>query len=182
MEISNVLTYYGLKIMNTLMSPQASLVVGIVLMLLGSSFLYKAAIAGSKGSVQYWSGFLPLSLISPFVLHLPASKNSLVKRAEGLWVYLLMAPAFLIVSMLCFISGAEYAGLPAVDSVNHTVRMGSGGPPLITFSKTEGFNFPAVWHAAPGLAKMFNVQVNLDPSQKMVPENQGSYNDAMPSH
>ncbi|MFN8555011.1 MAG: hypothetical protein U0103_26375 [Candidatus Obscuribacterales bacterium] len=76
------------------MSDQVALVVGILLMVLGVSFIYKAYQAGIQGRLMYWEGFLPFTLISPFLLHLPAGKRSLVKPAEGLWVHAVMAPIF----------------------------------------------------------------------------------------
>jgi hypothetical protein len=161
--------------MNTSMGPQASLVVGILLMLLGSSFLYKAAMAGTRGTMQYWSGFLPLSLISPFVLHLPASKNSLVKRAEGLWVYLLMAPLFGFTAFFCLMAGAEFAGMPAVNTFNQAVHGGRAGAPVILFSASKGFSFPVLGSTpVSNLMKALNIPINLEPSQQMVPENHES--------
>ncbi len=160
--------------MNTLMSPQASLAVGILLMLLGASFFYKAGVAAIKGYVQYWAGFLPLTLVSPFLIHLPARKNSLIKKAEGMWVQTVMAPAFFVIGLLCAISGAEYAGLPAVDTMNMALHGGKVGDPVISFSKTRGFAFPLLVRSSPALAKLFNVHIDLGVEQELVPRNDSS--------
>jgi len=91
-----------------LTSPQASLAVGILLMAVGVSFFYKAVIALIKGRTEYWTGFLPLTIISPFLIHLPGGTNSLIKYAEGMWVVAVMAPIFIVLSVLCSLAGAEY--------------------------------------------------------------------------
>jgi hypothetical protein len=160
--------------MNILSTPQASLAVGILLMLLGVSFAYKAGFALIKGSVMYWSGFLPLTVISPFFTHLPASKKSLVKRAEGIWVQTVMAPIFFVLAFLCTIAGAEYAGLPAVDTMNLALHGGKAGAQTIAFSKTRGFMFPLLVRSSPVLAKFFNVPLNLDSKQELTPRNNES--------
>ncbi len=160
--------------MNILISPQASLAVGIALMLLGASFFYKSAVAVVKGSVLYWAGFLPLTVVSPFFIHLPASKNSMIKRAEGIWVQTVMAPIFVVVGMLCSLSGAEYAGYPAVDLVNLTLHGGKAGAPILSFSKTRGFRFPVFSRSSPAVGKLFNAPVNLESHQEIVPRNNQS--------
>ena len=158
--------------MNILTSPQASLAVGILLMLLGVSFFYKGVCALVKGRIEYWSGFLPLTIISPFLIHLPATKKSLVKPAEGAWVLTIMAPLFFILSFLCTLSGAEYAGLPAVETVNTALRGGNSTVPVISFSKTHGFAFPLFAHSSPALAKVFNSSIGMDAKQEIVPRNE----------
>jgi hypothetical protein len=100
------------------MSEPVALVVGIFLMVLGVSFLYKAYQAGIQGRLMYWEGFLPFTLISPFLLHLPAGKRSLVKPAEGLWVHAVMAPIFGVIGILMLAAGADYTGLPGVATLN----------------------------------------------------------------
>ena len=161
--------------MNMLTSPQASLAVGILLMAVGVSFFYKAIIALVKGRVEYWTGFLPLTIISPFLIHLPGSKNSLIKCAEGMWVVAVMAPLFIVLSVLCSLAGAEYAGMPAVESMNSALHGGTDGTAVIAFSKTHGFAFPVLAHASPALKNVFGSAINLDSKQEIVPRNTESY-------
>ncbi len=160
--------------MNMLTSPQASLAVGIVLMAVGVSFFYKSVIALVKGRMEYWTGFLPLTMISPFLIHLPGSKNSLIKFAEGLWVVAVMAPVFLVLSVLCMLSGAEYAGMPAVENMNSALHGGTDGTAVIAFSKTRGFAFPLLAHSSPALKRVFSSSINLDSKQEIVPRNNES--------
>lgn len=160
--------------MNMLTSPQASLAVGILLMALGVSFFYKAVIALVKGRMEYWTGFLPLTLISPFLIHVPGSKNSLIKNAEGMGVIAVMAPIFLVLSVLCMLSGAEYAGMPAVENMNSALHGGTDGTAVIAFSKTHGFAFPLLAHSSPALKRVFGSSINLDSKQEIVPRNDES--------
>ncbi|RTL38027.1 MAG: hypothetical protein EKK48_22265 [Candidatus Melainabacteria bacterium] len=170
-----ITTYQKVNNMNTLMSPQASLAVGIALMVLGVSFFYKAVVAIINGRMPYWTGFLPLTIISPLLIHLPGSKNSLIKFTEGMWVMAVMAPVFLVLSVLCLLSGAEYAGLPAVEQVNSALHGGTDGTAVIAFSKTRGFAFPLLAHSSPALKRVFGSSINLDPKQELVPRNSESY-------
>lgn len=172
---STITTYQQVNNMNILTSPQASLAVGIALMALGVSFFYKAAVALINGRMAYWVGFLPLTIISPFLIHLPGSKNSLIKFAEGMWMIAVMAPIFLVLSVLCALSGAEYAGLPAVERVNTALHGGSDGSAVIAFSKTRGFAFPLLAHSSPALRRVFGSSIRLDEKQEIVPRNSESY-------
>src|SRR5277367_6533367 len=90
----------------------AQILVGVIFMLLGVSFMYKAFLAMIRGKLFYWDGFLPLTIISPFTIHLPAGKNSLIKSTEALWVHLLMGPIFMFTSILFIAAGADLADLP----------------------------------------------------------------------
>lgn len=98
----------------------------------------------------------------------------MIKKAEGAWVQAVIAPLFLIVALLCSIAGAEYAGLPAVDSINLALHGGKLGTQVISFSKTRGFSFPALAHSSPAVSKIFNNQIKLDSNQELVPRNDQS--------
>jgi len=161
------------------MSPQVSLAAGLVLMLLGISFFYKAAIAVLRGSMPYWAGFLPLTIISPFLIHLPPGKNSLVKTTDGMWIPTVMAPLFFSVGFFCFLAGAEYAGLPAVEATNTALSGGKVGKPLLTFNKSSGFAFPLLARSSPQLNKMMQTNIQIDPGSELVPKNNGSLDEAI---
>jgi hypothetical protein len=160
------------------MSDQVAMVVGIFLMVIGISFAYKTYQAGIQGRVMYWEGFLPFTIISPFLLHLPASKKSLIKPAEGMWVHAVMAPVFLVISILCFAAGADFAGLPGVSTLN--VAMNGfkwGRSDSIIFNRRTGYQFPIVPRAGKQLAKIFGGKIEEKEEQKYSHDN-GSYNDA----
>jgi len=161
------------------MSPQVSLAVGILLMVLGISFFYKSAIAGIRGSMAYWAGFLPLTIISPFLIHLPSRKNSLVKTTEGMWVHIVMAPAFFALGFFCFLAGAEYTGLPAVEATNTALSGGKAGHPLLTFNKSSGFAFPVLIRSSPSLTRIMQTHIGLDSKNELVPRNNGSLEEAI---
>lgn len=160
------------------MSDQVALVFGIFLMVLGISFAYKAYQAGIQGRVMYWEGFLPFTIISPFLLHLPAGKKSLVKPAEGMWVHAIIAPIFLVLSVLCFAAGADYTGLPGVATLN--VAMNGfkwGRADSVVFNRRTGYQFPIIPRSGKQLAKIFGAKIHEDEDQKYS-HDQGSYNQA----
>src|SRR5580658_6629792 len=114
------------------LDPNAVRVVGIVLILVGFSFFYKFLLASIKGRMKYWSGFLPFTIMSPFILHTPTtSKRTLVRETEGLWIHLLMAPIFLICGALCLGAGADLAGLPGTAAVNWVLSGGRGTEEIV---------------------------------------------------
>jgi hypothetical protein len=163
------------------MSQPVALVFGIFLMVVGVSFAYKTYVAGIQGRVMYWEGFLPFTLLSPFLLHLPGGKKSLIKPAEGLWVHAVMAPIFLVLSILCLAAGADYTGLPGVATLN--VAMNGfkwGRADSIVFNRRSGYQFPIVPRSAKTLAKIFGAKVGEKEEDKYS-HDQGSYNQASDS-
>ncbi len=125
-----------------------------VLITLGISFGYKCVIATFVGRSSYWSGFLPVGIVSPLFIHLPAGKNSLIKPVQGWWVHVLLGPIFFLCSLLCLASGADLVGLPGTQTVNFIMTFGREDvPPAITFSKGEGFKFPIVKRVQTALFK-----------------------------
>ncbi|CAN5340690.1 hypothetical protein BH10CYA1_BH10CYA1_16240 [soil metagenome] len=160
------------------MSEPVALIVGIFLMVIGISFGYKAYQAGIQGRVMYWEGFLPFTLISPFLLHLPGGKKSLIKPAEGMWVHAVMAPIFLVLSVLCFAAGADYTGLPGVATLN--VAMNGfkwGRSDSVIFNRRTGYQFPIIPRAGKQLAKIFGGKIHEDENQVYSHDN-GSYQQA----
>ncbi|MBS1954653.1 MAG: hypothetical protein JST89_10720 [Cyanobacteria bacterium SZAS-4] len=160
------------------MSDPVALVVGILLMVLGISFGYKAYQAGIQGRCMYWEGFLPFTLISPFLLHLPSSKKSLVKAAEGMWVHAVMCPVFAVIGVLCLAAGADYTGLPGVSTLN--VAMNGfkwGGPISVVFNRRTGYTFPIIPRAGKQLAKIFSGKIHED-EDKVYSHDNGSYQQA----
>ena len=112
-------------------------------MILGGSFGWKCYRAATQGKLTYWSGFLPISVISPFICHTSARKGTLVKDTTGLWVHLLMSPLFLILSVLCLAIGADLTGLPGTDTLNLIAGHGNPtAPPVIIYNKNYNFTFP----------------------------------------
>jgi hypothetical protein len=164
------------------MSTPVSIAVGVFLMVLGCSFFYKAVIATVKGRVDYWAGFLPFTILSIFVLHLPKGKNSLVKTSEGLWVHAIMSPLFFICALFCLVAGAEYAGLPGTQVLNIALSGGKfGHPDSVVFNKRTGFRFPIVARNAPTFMKLFNSQMGLSEKDALLNQEQrsaGSYEGA----
>ena len=115
-----------------------------VLIVLGCSFAVKFWKAAFLGKTTYWAGFLPITLISPFLVHLPANKRSLIREKQALWVYIILAPAFFAASMLLIEAGFDIAGLPGTETINSVINGGNGlRPPAIVFDKRHfHFSFP----------------------------------------
>ncbi|HEY9678407.1 MAG TPA: hypothetical protein V6C76_10380 [Drouetiella sp.] len=160
------------------MSDTVALVFGIFLMVLGISFAFKAYQAGIQGRCMYWSGFLPLTLISPFLLHLPSGKKSLVKPAEGMWVHAVMAPIFLVLSILMFAAGADFTGLPGVATLNVAMNgFKYGRSDSVVFNRRTGYQFPFIARGSKQLAKLFGSKIGEKDEEKYV-HNTDSYDSA----
>ncbi len=158
---------------------QALLLVGVLLMVLGVSFSWKAFQAIIKGRVKYWDGFLPFTLVSPWLLHLPEKKNSLIKWTEGLWVHLIMGPLFMISAILCLCAGADLTTLPGTATLNLIINGGKAGNDAVTFDKHVGYHFPIVARAMPILKKIASGQMGVKNQDKLYTENNESLGQAM---
>jgi hypothetical protein len=160
------------------MNPQLQLGLGAVLIVFGLIYFYKAVVATARGRVAYWQGFLPFSVVSPWVVVLPSGEKSLIRNAEGLWVTCLMAPLFFISSFACIIAGSTFCGYPGADYVNLACHGGKDGAPFILFNTSSGFRFPVLDRAAPRLGKIFGKEVD-SAHQVEYHQNTGSYSDAV---
>ena len=110
-----------------------------------------------KGTVSYWSGFLPFELISPLLLHLPSSKRSLVRTKSAMWVHTLLGPIFFVLAVLFFAAGLDFLGLPGVRWLNMAFSTGrEGGPPAVVFNKRNGYRFPVLTRSMIQIGKVFN--------------------------
>jgi len=119
------------------------IVIGWVLMILGGSFAWKSIRAAVQGKLTYWSGFLPITVLSPFFVHSKAKDGTLIKDATGLWVHFLMGPVFLVLSALFIAIGADLAGFPGTDTLNLIIGGGNPtAPPAIVYNKNYNFRFP----------------------------------------
>ena len=145
------------------------MILGVVIVLLGCSFAYKFVRALVYGQVSYWSGFLPFAVISPFFLHLPAGKRSLIRRIEGHWVTIVLSPVFFICSILCLAAGVDLLGLPGVDTLNWVLNSGDRSKPAaVIFDKQHGYRFPLLSRIGNTLGDRFNkVQVPLSEKDRL---------------
>lgn len=126
----------------------SSTILGAALLLLGISFAYKCILAVFFGRTSYWEGFLPISIISPFFIHLPPGKRSLIKTAHAWWVHVTLGPVFFFVALLCLAAGADQLGLPGTESINYVLSLGRKDvPPAIVYEKESGYKFPILQKA-----------------------------------
>ncbi|MBX9669697.1 MAG: hypothetical protein K2X93_18890 [Candidatus Obscuribacterales bacterium] len=146
------------------------LVIGGLLIILGLSFCYKAWNATVLGRAHYWSGFLPFTLVSPWLIHLPPGERSLIKVKEGLLCHMFIGPLFFVTALPCLIVGADLVGLPGTSSLNFIVNGGDKGKPsAITYSPPLTYAFPIAHVAGKKINKIFQTQIDEDPKKKLLP-------------
>jgi hypothetical protein len=163
-------------------SNYVEIAVGVLLIVLGFSFGYKFFLASVLGKISYWHGFLPITIISPLLTHLPSNEKSLVKKTQGIWVHLVMSPIFLVCMVLCLACGADLTGLPGVDTLNWILNGGNmTKPPAVQFSHiTYQLKVPLLVRAGTHIGKMIDrVQIPEKSEDKLVQGNSGSYNSAV---
>jgi len=149
------------------------LALGILIVILGISFSYKFYQASLLGKCTYWTGFLPVTVISPWLTHIPStSKRSLTKTAQGLWVHLLMSPIFLICAILCFAAGSEIMGLPGINTLNWVLAGGNiSRAPAVAFDKRNGYRFPFLMRSSETINKRISkVQLGIKAGDAMLPD------------
>jgi hypothetical protein len=144
----------------------ASIALGVFLIVLGCSFGWKCYQALIKGRLLIWRGWLPFTLISPFVNHLPPGKNSLLQWKEAMWIHVVMGPLFFFLMVLSIAAGIDYVGFPGTEAVNSAMTGGRlGAPPAIVFNKRTGYAFPFVPHAVAHFSKLLGGKIGLDKKQ-----------------
>ena len=163
---------------NLLTDPLASKVVGGILIVLGFSFAYKTYLAFVKGRVLYWQGWLPVTIFSPWFVHVPPKnpEKSLSRYKEAGWVPLVVGPLFLGTTILSLAAGADLTGLPGTKTLNYALTGGKpGASEIITFDPRSGFHAPGLKRAVPALDKIFGKPLDLKPDQQMYEKNGQSY-------
>ena len=162
--------------------PVWSKVIGVILIVLGFSFFYKSWVALIKGRMLYWDGFLPATIVSPWVVHIPPKnlEKSLTKYKEAMWVHVIMGPVFFITAILSLGAGIDMVGLPGTKMINLAFSGGrEGAPPAIIFDPRTGYRFPIIPRAATQLSKIFGGKIGLSAKDQLYDSSgQPSYQDA----
>lgn len=111
--------------------PALRLVVGALLIAIGASFVYKSYLASVQGRVRFWIGlenfgilFVPLTWLTPYVIHLPSTDKSLIVERRTLWNHLCYGPFFLIAALMCITSGSDLMNLPGSKIMNFVLTFG----------------------------------------------------------
>jgi hypothetical protein len=169
-----------------------TIVIGIIVILLGISFAYRFIRASVLGKVNYWAGFLPISIVSPLLIHIPpppsppvgkrstgvhpvTGKRSLIREATGFWVHIVMGPIFLILSILFLTAGFDLVGLPGSETLNLILNGGNRlAPTAVTYDKRYTFQFPIFVRALKKFGK------NVDTAQIPLPADKKLLNDPAP--
>ncbi len=154
------------------MNQPQSIAFGVFLVLLGCSFGYKCYEALIKGRLLIWRGWMPFTLASPFVNHLPPGKNSLLQYKEAMWIHVIMGPMFFFLSVLCIAAGVDYIGFPGTEVVNSAMTGGKlGAAPAIVFNKRTGYAFPFFPHAVAHFGKLLGGKIGMDKKQQLYDSN-----------
>lgn len=131
-----------------------NIAIAIICLIFGLSFAYKSVMAIFLGRTQYWEGWLPLSIISPLFIHLPAGKNSLIRTVCAPWVHITLGPIYFLISVVFLTAAADQAGLPGTEIANSILTFGKqGAPPAITYDRRQGYSFPIFKRAADAFFK-----------------------------
>lgn len=148
--------------------------VGALLVVLGLSFVYKAYDAAVLGRVYYWSGFLPISLISPWFVHLPPGRNSPIKTKEGLLGHALVGPLFFCTALAFLVAGTDLLGWNGSKFVNNLLSHGDKSqPPAISYSPPLHYSFPLLAHSMIKINSHFQSQIGQEPNKRLLPATHG---------
>jgi hypothetical protein len=163
-------------------SNYVQIALGVLVIVLGGSFAYKFFLACVLGKVSYWHGFLPITIVSPLLTHLPSGEKSLVKKTQGIWVHIVMSPIFLICMVLCFAVGTDLTGLPGVQTLNWVLNgCDDSKPAAVQFSHSSyALKFPLLVKAGVHIGKIIDkFQFPEKQEDKLVQQPTGSYNSAV---
>jgi len=150
------------------------ILIATLFLALGLSFAYKCIEAVFFGRTYYWAGWLPIGIASPFFIHWPPKKRSLIKRTQGWWIHITLGPAFFLCSLLFISTGMDKMGMNGTAMINTVLTMPfiprrAGAPdegPAITYSKAEGYKFPILPRMTKAIYNlMFASKVEMNENQ-----------------
>lgn len=157
-------------------------VIGALFVLLGLSFVYKGWNATVLGRIHYWSGFLPFTLISPWLIHIPPRdvKKSLVKQREGLLCHMFIGPLFFMTAMPFLILGADLlSNGNGTSFANLVLNAGDKSKPAAIIYKPPVFySYPIAGRAGKKIEKIFQTQIYEDENKKLLPGSHGTQQNA----
>lgn len=154
---------------------QLGLAFGVILMIMGAGYLFKAFVAIAQGKIWYWSGFLPLTVISPWLIFCPPNERKekgIAKVKDAIWAPIFFGPVFTILGIVCLSAGADMANLPGTATTNRLLTSWtSDKTPVIVFDKKHyKMQFPAAMKTAGKISKLiFNTQADIKEQDKLLP-------------
>lgn len=160
------------------------MLLGILVIIMWCVYIHKSYMAGIQGKLWYWQGFLPFTLISPWICVFPPKEKSLIKYKEAMWVHAFFGPVFFFSAVVALSTGFDLTGLPGTKTTNYLfTALLPDKTPFIVFDKTHyRVQFPAIVSNSKKLAKLFfGNTLGLKGSDDLTPFSQqsGSYNDAV---
>lgn len=176
--------------------PALRLVVGALLVVIGASFVYKSFLASYHGKVRFWTGlenfgmlFVPITWLTPYVIHLPSSDKSLIVERRSLFHHLLYGPFFLVAALMCITSGSDLMGLPGSKIMNTVLTFGRKTmpqydsvtgitrevpiPPAIVYTPPVGdgwigsYKFPLIKRARLTILRTLTMKIQTNKTQSL---------------
>ena len=176
--------------------PALRFVVGGAMIVLGASFCYKAYLAAIQGRVRFWTGlenfgflFVPITWLTPYLLHLPSSDKSLIVERRSLYHHLLYGPFFLLAALICITSGADLMNLPGSKIMNTVLTFGRQTmpqydpvagvtkevpiPPAIVYTPPVGdgwigsYKFPLIKRARLTILRTLTMKIQTNKTQSL---------------
>lgn len=148
-------------------------VIGALFVILGLSFVYKGWNATVLGRIHYWSGFLPFTIISPWLIHIPPKdpKKSLVKQREGLFCHMVIGPLFFLTAAPFLVLGSDLiTNGNGTNFANLVLNAGDKSKPAAIIYKPPVFySLPIAGRAGKKIEKIFQSQIYEDESKKLLP-------------
>ncbi|MBX9949042.1 MAG: hypothetical protein K2Y39_07760 [Candidatus Obscuribacterales bacterium] len=154
---------------------QLGLALGVILMIMGAGYLFKAFVAIAQGRIWYWTGFLPLTIISPWLIFCPPNERkekAIAKVKDAIWAPIFFGPVFTIMGVVCLSAGADMANLPGTSTTNRLLTSWtSDKTPVIVFDKKNyKLQFPAAVKTANKITKIiFGTQAGIKEQDKLLP-------------
>ncbi len=150
--------------------------IGIIMIILSLSFMYKGWQGAILGRCWYWAGFLPFTLVSPWFIHIPPKDpaKTLIKRKEGLLCHILIGPLMFCTAVPLLIVGCDLAGLPGTDTANLILSGGdSSKPSSIVYTPRLSYRLPIMARIGQQLWKIVASQVSEDKDRTLLHKKYG---------
>ena len=146
-------------------------VLGVLSIVLSLSFLYKSWTATVLGKCHYWDGFLPLTIISPWLIHFKgSSENSLIKTKQGMVCHILVGPLLFFTALPLMVMGLDLTGLNGTGYTNLVLNLGSARQePAIIYSAPISYRFPIIASSRVCLERMLNTNIEQEPGKVLLP-------------
>lgn len=153
------------------MPDSAWIFIGVMLIILGCSFLYKGWQGAILGRAWYWQGFLPFTLMSPWFIHIPPKEpeKTLIRKKEGILCHLIIGPMMFMTAIPLLLVGSDLVGLPGTDTANTILSGGDPAKPSsIIYTPRLTYRLPILGRIGKQLSKVVESQVSEKSDQELL--------------